>query len=87
MDNLETRIRTAYAALAVEPRAWVALARLRNALSDVPKADFDATLKTMSRESNLDLVPEENQKILTAADHTAAVRHGGQDKHLLSIWG
>lgn len=86
MDNLETRIRTAYTTLATEPHAWVALARLRNALPDVPKSDLDATLKALSQESNLDLVPEENQKVLTAADHAASIRQGGQDKHLLSIW-
>src|SRR5262249_50241399 len=48
-SNLEIRLRNAYTALAVEPRAWVALARLRPFFGDVPKADVDEALRRLSR--------------------------------------
>lgn len=84
-SNLELRLRHAYAALAVEPRAWVALARLRPFFGDVPKADVDEALRRLSRAPDVNLVPENNQKTLTDADRAGAVHVGGQDKHLLAI--
>jgi hypothetical protein len=85
-NNLDTRLRTAYAQLAAEPNAWVALARLRPLFHDVPRVDLDAALRQLSRADDASIAPEENQKTLTAADHAAAIRLGHQDKHLLSIW-
>jgi hypothetical protein len=83
--NLELRLRNAYAALATEPGAWVALARLRPFFEDMPRADVDAALRRLGQAPNVDLVPEENQKSLTEEDRTAAIRLGGQDRHLLAI--
>jgi hypothetical protein len=83
--NLERRLRNAYAALATKPGAWVALARLRPFFEDMPRADVDAALRRLSQAPDVDLVPEENQKSLTEDDRTAAIRLGGQDKHLLAI--
>jgi hypothetical protein len=84
-SNLEIRLRNAYAALAAEPREWVALARLRPFFGDVPKVDVDAALRGLSRAADVNLVPENNQKSLTDADRAAAIHLGGQDKHLLAI--
>jgi hypothetical protein len=84
-SNLEIRLRNAYTALAAEPRAWVALARLRPFFGDVPKADVDEALRRLSRATDVNLVPENNQKSLTDADRAAAIHVGGQDKHLLAI--
>jgi hypothetical protein len=83
--NLEARLRAAYAALAAEPRAGVALARLRPFFADLPKSDVDEALRWLNRAPDVNLFPEENQKSLTDADRTAAVHLGGQDKHLLAI--
>jgi hypothetical protein len=84
-SNLEVRLRNAYAALAAEPGAWVALSRLRPFFGDVPKTDVDEALRRLSRVSGVDLVPENNQKTLSEADRAAAVYLGGQDNHLLAI--
>ncbi|WP_256787974.1 hypothetical protein [Frankia sp. AvcI1] len=84
-SNLEIRLRNTYAALATEPAAWVALARLRPFFADVDDADLDEALLRLSRASDVDLVPENNQKILTDTDRAASIRVGGQDKHLLAI--
>ncbi|MFL6120004.1 hypothetical protein [Actinophytocola sp.] len=83
--NLELRLRNAYAALATQPGAWVALARLRPFFEDMPRADVDAALRRLSQAPDVDLVPEENQKSLTEVDRTAAIRLGRQDRHLLAI--
>jgi hypothetical protein len=84
-SNLDVRLRIAYAALAVEPGAWVALSRLRPFFGDMPKADVDEALRRLSRAADVNLVPENNQKVLTDADRAAALHLGGQDKHLLAI--
>jgi hypothetical protein len=82
--DLETRIRIAYRELVKEPRGWVGLVDLRPKLG-APAAEVDAVLKELSRLGKVHLVPEDNRKALTAADHEAAIRVGGEDNHLLSI--
>ena len=83
--NLESRLRAAYGALAAEPSAWVALARLRPFFTDVDRADLDHALIQLSQAADVDLVPENNQKALTEADWAASIRVGGEDVHLLAI--
>ncbi|MGW4522407.1 hypothetical protein [Amycolatopsis sp. NPDC004378] len=83
-EDLETRIRVAYRELVREPRGWVGLVDLRPKLG-APAAEVDAVLKELSRAGKVHLVPEDNRKALTAADHEAAIRIGGEDNHLLSI--
>jgi hypothetical protein len=83
--NLELRLRNAYTALASEPRAWVVLTRLRPFFGDVPREEVDEALRQLLRSSDVNIVPESNQKALTEADRAAAVHIGGQDKHLLAI--
>ncbi|WP_439380077.1 hypothetical protein [Amycolatopsis lexingtonensis] len=82
--SLEDRIRVAYRELVKEPRGWVGLVDLRPKLG-APAAEVDAVLKELSRAGAVHLVPEDNRKVLTAADHEAAIRIGGEDNHLLSI--
>ncbi|MEU8637268.1 hypothetical protein AB0C38_34270 [Amycolatopsis sp. NPDC048633] len=83
-EDLETRIRIAYRELVREPRGWVGLVDLRLKLG-APAAEVDAVLKKLSSAGKVHLVPEDNRKALTAADHEAAIRIGGEDNHLLSI--
>jgi hypothetical protein len=83
--EVESRIRTAYRKLAADPRDWVSLADLRPMLGGAPRNDVDAVLKQLSRTKQVVLVPESNRKALTATDHDAAIRIGGEDNHLLSI--
>lgn len=83
--EIEIRIRTAYLKLARSPRDWVGLVDLRPLLGDVPTPEVDAVLKELSRVGQVHLVPESNRKTLTAEDHVAAIRIGGEDNHLISI--
>jgi hypothetical protein len=82
---LQMRIRNAYGALTSEPGAWVSITRLRPFFGDVPASDLDEALRKLQREPDVNVAPESNQKMLTAADVEAALHIGGQDKHLLAI--
>ena len=81
---LETLIRVPYRELVKEPRGWVGLVDLRPKLG-APAAEVDAVLKELSRTGKVHLVPEDNRKALTAADHEAAIRIGGEDNHFVSF--
>ncbi|MCV7281724.1 hypothetical protein H7J88_19020 [Mycolicibacterium flavescens] len=85
--TLDDRIRRAYVDLAPRPGGWVSLTTLRSAVPDADRADVDAALRTLYRQPGVSLIPEENQKVLTAADRDAAVDIGGQPKHLIAIEG
>ncbi|MFF5171776.1 hypothetical protein ACFY3U_03970 [Micromonospora sp. NPDC000089] len=84
-EALRARVRDAYAALATEPGDWISLTRLRPLFPDVAAADLDDALRALEREPDVNIVPESNAKTLTDADDRAAIRIGGQDKHLLAI--
>lgn len=84
-EEIESRIRTAYRKLAPAPRDWVGLVDLRPMLGDAPTKDVDKVLKELSKAKQVQLVPESNRRALTAADHAAAIRIGGEDNHLLLI--
>jgi len=83
--DVETRVRDAYVRLAAHDGGWVDMVRLRDELSDVSRHDLDAVLTRMYRMPGVSLVPEENQKTLTEADHAAAITIGDQAKHLIAI--
>ncbi|GGS46482.1 hypothetical protein [Actinokineospora fastidiosa] len=83
--DLETLIRTAYLELSVKPQDWVRLAKLRPKLGAAEKGDVDEVLLRMYRAREANLVPDSNRKVLTDADHAAAIRIGGEDKHLMAI--
>ena len=83
--SLPDRIRHAYTSLAPRPGAWVELARLRDELDDLTRDDVDATLRTLYRQPDVSLIPEENQKVLTSTDRAAAIEIGDQAKHLIAI--
>lgn len=85
--DVKTAIRSAYSSLAASKTAgWVSLTRLRQSLpSQYGRAEVDQALKEMSRAQEAVLSPDSNQKTLTAADRSAALYMGGEDKHLISI--
>jgi AcrR family transcriptional regulator len=83
--DLETRIRSAYGTLAAQPGGWVSLADLRAHLDGVTRDEVDAALRQLERAPDVNIVPESNQKALSAEDRGSAVRIGGQDKHFLAI--
>jgi len=86
-DSVERRIRSAYQELVPEPRGWIGLRSLRERLADLPRGDVDEGLLRLDLRPGVYLQPESDQKSLTDADREAAVRIGGEPKHLLSIEG
>lgn len=83
--DIEAEVRAAYVRLTATAGGWVDLVRLRAELPDVTKPDLDAALTRMYRIPGVSLIPEENQKTLTAEDRAAAVEIGDQAKHLIAI--
>jgi hypothetical protein len=83
--SVEHQVRTVYADLAGEPGEWVGLVRLRSRLGGVPRAVLDAELERMTVLPGVHLQQEPNLKALTDDDRTAAVRFGGDDRHMIMI--
>jgi hypothetical protein len=83
--GVETQIRKAYGTLATKPGAYVMLEDLRESLGGASRAETDATLVRLDRAGDIHLIPESNQKVLTAGQRAAALRIGTQDMHLLAI--
>jgi hypothetical protein len=83
--DLDERIRKAYSALARQPGDYVSLADLRETLADVGRGDVDVALIQLNRATDVSLVPESNQKVLTDPERAAAVSIGNQLKHLIAI--
>ena len=81
----DERIRAAYLELATTPEGWVSLDRLREALADLPRDEVDAALLRLDLLPGVHLVPEDNQKALSARQRAASLRVGGEDKHLLAM--
>lgn len=81
----EQLVREAYARLAQRPGGWVALVHLRAEIPQIPHVELDAVLRRMYSIPGVHLIPEENQKVLTGDDRSAAVAIGDQDKHLIAI--
>lgn len=81
----EDQVRAAYHRLSAKPGGWVGLARLRDEVPGLARAEVDAALVNLYRQPGVSLIPEENQKVLTDADRAAAVEIGDQNKHLIAI--
>lgn len=84
-EDLDGRIRETYTALAPHPGAWVKHTDVRDKLSDVPATALDEAFTLLSRADDVEMMPESNQKTLSAEDRRNAVRVGGQDTHLMAI--
>jgi len=81
----DTTIAALYRQLAEKQGDWVRLADLRTRLNGGSRADVDRVLRTMSKAGQAHLAPDPDRKSLTAADHEAAIRIGGEDNHLLVV--
>lgn len=82
--DVERQIRGAYARLA-KPGVWVGLGALREALPGAARDEVDVELERMAGTPGVHVQAEPNQKALTEADRAAAVRFGGDDRHMLMI--
>lgn len=83
--DLSVRVAAAYRVLAPAPGEFVKLRELRDRLGDIPRLALDGALAAMFAAQRVNLVPQSNQQALTAADREAALRLGGEHKHLISI--
>lgn len=83
--DVDARIRQAYDKLATGTADWVPLRELRTVLADLERGVVDGALSAMLARQAALLIPEENQKTLTAADREAAIYFGGQARHLIAI--
>jgi hypothetical protein len=84
--DVDAQIRQAYGELKPGPGAWVRLARLRKHLEGVVQADeLDAALIRLNNEPDISIFPDSDQRRLTAEDRAAAVRIGGEERHLLKV--
>ncbi|SER39825.1 hypothetical protein [Actinokineospora terrae] len=84
-DDLESLILRVYRDLSVKPQDWVRLAKLRPELNGAEKSEVDEVLLGMVRAGGTHLAPDSNRKVLTEADHAAAIRIGGEDNHLMAV--
>jgi hypothetical protein len=84
VSDVETQVRTAYTKLARQPRDWVRLADLRPSVV-ASRPDLDVVLTRLSRSQQATMMPAQDQRTLTPADEEAAIRIGGEAKHLISI--
>jgi hypothetical protein len=84
--DLTACIEAAYRSLATGPGEFVSLRELRLRLPGrAPRPDLDAALTTMFTAQRINLIPQSNQRALSDADREAALRIGGEHKHLISI--
>lgn len=63
---------------------WASLSALRDE-SGLSRADFDTAMRELAYAGLVVLVPEDNQKTLTAAERHNALYVGGEHKHLAQI--
>jgi hypothetical protein len=86
----EALITTAYRALAPGPGEFVGLRELREQLpaacsAGAGRSRVDAALKELYAAQRINLVPRSNQRALSPGDREAAIRLGGEHKHMISI--
>jgi hypothetical protein len=83
--DLTASIEAGYRSLAHGSGEFVSLRELRLQLPGRPRPDVDAALTTMFTAHRINLIPQSNQRALSDADRAAALRVGGEYKHLISI--
>lgn len=81
----ESLITAAYDALAPARGEFVGLRELRAGLPAAVRPRVDRALKEMYAAQRVNLVPRSNQRALSDADREAAIRLGGEHKHMISI--
>jgi hypothetical protein len=79
---LHARVMDAVNATADSPIPWKGLAELRAEIGG-SRQEQDQALLDLLRQGHIRLIPEENQKTITAGDRAAAINVSGEDKHLV----
>lgn len=83
--DIEASIRDAYRRIVHQPGDFVSLTAIRSLLVGIRYEDMDRALIGMYCRQEINLVPQSNQRELTAMDRALGVRCGGEVKHLISI--
>ena len=83
--DLTAFIETGYRSLAAGSGEFVSLRELRLRLAGRPRPDVDAALAALFTAQRINLIPQSDQRALSDADREAALRIGGEYKHLISI--
>lgn len=83
--DVAARVEAGYRALAPAAGEFIKLRELRLCLADLSRPDVDSVLAVMFASQRINLIPQENQQALSAADRESALRVGGEYKHLISI--
>jgi hypothetical protein len=83
--DLTACIEAGYRSLAASSGEFVSLRELRLRLPGRPRPDVDAALAALFTAQRINLIPQSNQRALSDADRDAALRIGGECKHLISI--
>jgi hypothetical protein len=81
----EQVVRAAYERAAGTPGEWVGLARLREELDDVPRAEVDAALERLAAQPGVHVRADSDRSALTDAQRAAAVWFGGDERHQIRI--
>jgi hypothetical protein len=84
--DLQGQIIDAYWDLTSGAGEFVSLTRILRVVGPVEHADFNEAVRLLNRRPDVNVVPESNQKILTAEDRAAAVVIGDQAKHHVAMW-
>lgn len=85
VTDTAARIEAGYRSLAAAPGEFISLRELRLRVPDRPRPDVDAALAALFTAQRVNLIPQSNQQALSDADREAALRIGGEYKHLISI--
>ena len=83
--DLTACIEDGYRSLAASSGEFVSLRELRLRLVGRPRPEVDAALAALFTAQRINLIPQSNQRALSDADRDAALRIGGEHKHLISI--
>lgn len=81
--QIENRIREAAVKVGTPPREGLpehrlSMQQVRAATKDIPRSEVDQALQRLGKQRGISVLPNENQKELTAADRAAAVHIGPQ---------
>lgn len=81
----EKELRSTVASLTAGPGAWVGLDRLRAALPGRSRAEVDAVIRGLLSDPDVAVTPDSDLRRMTPAQRDAAIRIGGEDRHLIQI--
>lgn len=80
-----TRIVEAIGDLSPRPGGCVRLTMLRDLLADIDRDTLDASLIDLDRQRIVQLEPDPDRAVLTAADRACSIELGGQSMHLVRL--